>query len=214
MRMRKKPNLTARMERCEHLLIKQPEMFRGNWATAFQYNELHIELGCGKGRFAVESAKMSQDVFFVAVEKLTNVAISALELADSEGLQNLRVINALADNLPDYFAPCEASRIYLNFCDPWPLNRHAKRRLTNRRFLELYEQVLEPEGEIHFKTDNLPFFKYSLDEFQSRGFVLLDINYDLHKTDVKCILTDYEIKFHSQGMPIYSAKCKLSGSSA
>ena len=226
MRMRKKPNLAARVERCAHLLVREPGGYRGKWLdiitseyqrhslgenNEYGYNELHIELGCGKGRFTVETAKVEAQsatkagsgVFIIAIEKSADAMIIALERAAAEGLRNVRFINAFADNLADYFAPGEVSRIYLNFCDPWPSNRHSKRRLTNRRFLELYMQALCPGGEIHFKTDNLPLFEYSLKEFGHCGFTLTDIKRDLHKDGPVGVMTDYELKFYNQGLPIY-----------
>jgi tRNA (guanine-N7-)-methyltransferase len=128
--------------------------------------------------------------------------IIAVERAAAEALRNVRFINAFADDLASYFAPGEVSRIYLNFCDPWPSNRHAKRRLTHRRFLESYMQVLNPGGEIHFKTDNLPLFEYSLLEFERGGFTLTEVTRDLHKNGPVGVMTDYEMKFFTQGLPI------------
>ena len=203
MRMRRKPNLVARISRCEHLLIKEPEPVRGEWLGGSGFNELRIELGCGKGRFTAESAKAEPGVLFAGLEKTDNVLVIALERAAADDLQNIRFICADAGCLPDYFAPGEASRLYLNFCDPWPTNRHAKRRLTCRRFLDLYRQVLRPGGEVHFKTDNLQLFEFSLGEFESCGFEMLEITHDLHKNGVVGVMTDYELKFHNQGLPIY-----------
>jgi len=205
MRMRRKPNLAARISRCSDYLITEPGALRGSWLNKFGFAELHIEIGCGKGRFTVESAKAEPEVLFAALEKTDNVLVIALERAAEAGLGNIRYINAYADYLTDYFAPGEASRIYLNFCDPWPASRHAKRRLTCRRYLELYSQVLCPGGEIHFKTDNLPLFEFSLSEFELCGYTLLDITRDLHRHGPVGVMTDYEQKFHSQGTAIHSA---------
>ena len=241
MRMRKKPNLAARMEKCAHLLVGRPELLRGRWLDPANespgcltcqsqrlfpdknqslscdgpnesgYSELYIELGCGKGRFTIETAKaatapaVESGSLFVALEKSADAMIIAVERAAAEDLQNVRFINVFADDLTDYFAPGEVSRIYLNFCDPWPSNRHAKRRLTNRRFLEFYLQVLKPGGEVHFKTDNFPLFEYSLQEFEYAGFALKETVRDLHKDGPVGVMTDYEQKFHAQGLPIY--KC-------
>ena len=204
--MRKKPNFEARMERCAHLLIAEPQAFRGRWLCEFGYDELHIELGCGKGAFTVGTAKAEPGVFIAALEKSAGALLIALERTNAAGLRNIRFLGALADNLTEYFAPREAARIYINFCDPWPTNRHAKRRLTNRRFVELYKQILRPGGEVYFKTDDLPLFEYSLDEFKSGGFRLAESVRDLHKNGSVGIMTDYELKFHSQGQPIYMAR--------
>ena len=208
MRLRRKKNLDTRIERCAHLLVTQPEAFRGRWLEQFGFDALHVELGCGKGRFTVETAKAQPRVLIVALEKLFDAMIIALERAGTENNGNTRFVNALADNITDYFAQGEVSRIYINFCDPWPTNRRAKRRLTCRRFLELYREILCPGGELHFKTDNLPLFEFSLREFEYSGFIPFDIAYDLHKDGPVGIMTDYELKFYNQGIPIYSARSR------
>jgi len=201
--MRRKRRLTDRIEKCEHFLVREPEKLRGGWLDGLEFKKLHIELGCGKGLFIVETAKQDQDIIFVGIEKISNVLVIALERTEQEGLQNVLFINRLADDLSAFFATGEVSRIYINFCDPWPANRHKKRRLTGSVFLELYKQMLCPDGEIHFKTDDLPLFEFSMSEFESFGFVLRDVTYDLHEKEPVGIMTDYEMKFHEQGMPIY-----------
>ena len=206
MRLRRKKNLAARIKRCAHLIAAEPEAFRGRWLEEFGYEELHVELGCGKGRFTVETAKSQPGILFAALEKLADAMIVALERADAEGIMNLRYINAYADYLTDYFAPGEVSRIYINFCDPWPSNRHAKRRLTSRRFLEIYKQILRPGGELLFKTDNLPLFEFTLREFERYGFKTSEVAYDLHKDGPVGVMTDYELKFYTKGLPIYRAR--------
>ena len=203
MRMRRKPNLEPRIERCAHLLISEPESLRGRWLDEFCFNELQIELGCGKGLFTAKTAKNEPNTLLVALEKIDNVLIIALERAKQAELQNVRYINRLADDIADFFAEGEASRIYINFCDPWPANRHKKRRLTDQRFLELYRQVLCPKGEIYFKTDDLPLFEFSQNEFKRCGFALSEITYSLHEHEPTGVMTDYEMKFHEQGLPIY-----------
>lgn len=209
MRMRRKPNLIARTERCAHVLIADPESYRGRWLCNFGYRELHVELGCGKGRFTVDVAKSEPDIFFVALEKSDNVIVIPLERVVAEGLQNVRFINEFADNLTEYFAPGEVSRIYINFCDPWPSNRHSKRRLTSQRFLESYKNILAPQGELHFKTDNLPLFEFSLNEFERNSFKVTETIYDLHKNGPVGIMTDYEQKFMNQGRTIYQCKIRM-----
>lgn len=216
MRMRRKANLDVRMHQCGHLLVAKPDAMRGRWLSEFgaggtkssglydtQYSELHIELGCGKGTFLVESAKSEPGTLFIGLEKLDNVLVIALERAAAEGLRNVMFIHALADDLTDYFAPGEVARLYLNFCDPWPGDRHAKRRLTGRRFLDLYKRVLRPGGELHFKTDNLGLFEFSLLEFERYGFEPVDVTRNLHKGGPIGLMTDYERKFHALNMPIF-----------
>jgi tRNA (guanine-N7-)-methyltransferase len=207
--MRRKPNLTARIEQCGSLLVKEPEKMRGDWLTGSGCHELRLEIGCGKGRFLVESAKAEPDVLFVGLEKWDNVLVSSLERAAADGLRNTRFVCAFAEDLTDYFAPGEASLLYINFCDPWPSDRHAKRRLTGPRFLGLYSKVLRPGGRIDFKTDNLPLFEFSLNEFEYRGFKLLDVTRDLHKDGPAGVMTDYELKFYGEGFPIYRCLAEM-----
>ena len=208
MRMRRKPNLTSRTERCAHLLIKEPKELHGRWLDEYNahselnINELHVELGCGKGQFTVGTAKNEPGALLVALEKISNVLVIALERTEQEQLQNVRYVNKLADYLDEYFADGEVDRIYINFCDPWPANRHKKRRLTGEIFLNLYKKVLRPGGEIHFKTDNLPLFEFSLEEFERCGFAVSEVTRNLHEHGPIGVMTDYEKKFHNQGMPI------------
>ena len=208
MRMRRKRNLKSRVERCGHLLVSTPEKLRGCWLDVFKFRELHIELGCGKGLFTVETAKNESDTLLVALEKTSNVLIIALERTKPAGLNNIRYINRLADYLTDYFDEGEVSRIYINFCDPWPANRHKKRRLTGEPFLALYKHVLRPGGEVHFKTDNLPLFEFSLEELYRCGFTLPEVNHNLHERGDVGVMTDYEVRFHEQGLPIYKIIAK------
>ena len=135
--MRRKPNLKSRVERCAGFLVAQPKALRGHWQEEFGCSEIHVELGCGKGAFTVETAKRNQNILIVGLEKITNVLVIALERAEQAQLLNVKFINGLADDLLDFFEAGEVSRIYINFCDPWPANRHSKRRLTGRRLLKL-----------------------------------------------------------------------------
>ena len=201
MRMRRKRNLTARIEKCAHLLVTRPEALRGRWLAEFGYDELRLELGCGKGRFTTETAIAEPDVLFAAFEKTENVIVIALERADREGLGNVKFVSVFVDDLTRYFSPGELSRIYLNFPDPWPTNRYAKRRLTAPGYLEQYLAVLKTGGEIHLKTDNLPFFEYSLKEFERSGYTLLEAVQDIHKNGPVGVMTDYELKFFDQKIP-------------
>ena len=211
MRMRRKPNLDARIERCAHLLVSNPAILRGRWLEEFNFDELHIELGCGKGSFTVETAKRAPGTLLVGIEKVENVIVIALERAQRENTENVRYICDLADDLTDFFAPGEVSRIYLNFSDPWPSRRHTKRRLTAESFLSSYKNVLRPGGEIHMKTDNLPLFKYSLSQFQNAGFTTLHETENLHKDGPVGIMTDYEKKFHNEGILINMCVVRYEG---
>ena len=186
MRMRKKKNLIPRMERCAPCRVQDGFALRGRWREALMPSarELRLELGCGKGRFTAETARRYPDVL-------------AMEL------KNVFFVVGDAALLPDYFAPGEVDRIYINFCDPWPHTRQAKRRLTHRGFLDLYRRVLRPEGQVHFKTDNQPLFAFSLREFPAAGYALSEVTHNLHEEGPQGVMTDYEAKFHDQGIPIH-----------
>ena len=203
MRMRKKKNLIPRMERCGDRLIREPYSMPGKWRELMpQARELRLELGCGKGRFTAGTAAAEPDVLFIAVERVPDAMVMAMERCAAQGLTNVFFIDANADQLPLFFAPGEADRIYINFCDPWPSNRHAKRRLTHPDFLLRYRQVLAEAGEIHFKTDNRDLFEGSLFQFPRVGFGVSEVTRDLHADGIHGVMTDYEEKFHNLGTPI------------
>lgn len=203
MRMRKKKNLIPRMERCGDRLIREPYSMPGKWRELMpQAQELRLELGCGKGRFTAGTAAAEPDVLFIAVERVPDAMVMAMERCAAQGLTNVFFIDANADQLPLFFAPGEADRIYINFCDPWPSNRHAKRRLTHPDFLLRYRQVLAEAGEIHFKTDNRDLFEWSLFQFPRVGFGVSEVTRDLHADGIHGVMTDYEEKFHNLGTPI------------
>lgn len=203
MRMRKKKNLIPRMERYGDRLIREPYSMPGKWRELMpQARELRLELGCGKGRFTAGTAAAEPDVLFIAVERVPDAMVMAMERCAAQGLTNVFFIDANADQLPLFFAPGEADRIYINFCDPWPSNRHAKRRLTHPDFLLRYRQVLAEAGEIHFKTDNRDLFEWSLFQFPRVGFGVSEVTRDLHADGIHGVMTDYEEKFHNLGTPI------------
>ena len=202
-RMRKKKNLPQRMERAAGVLIKTPEELAGKWRESFPgYKELHVELGCGKGSFTAGTAAAIPDAFLVAVERVPDAMIMAMERAVAAGLDNVRFIDMDAAKINEIFSDGELDRVYINFCDPWPGKKHAKRRLTAPGFLELYKKALKPGGEIHFKTDNNPLFQYSLEQFEACGYILSQVTENLHENGPMGIMTDYEAKFHAEGVPI------------
>ena len=203
MRMRKKKNLVPRMERCGDFLIRDPYDRAGHWRELMpEARELRLELGCGKGRFTAGTAAAEPDVLFIAVEMVPDAMVVAMERCVNAGLTNVYFVDANADQLPSFFAPGEVDRIYLNFSDPWPSNRHAKRRLTHGNFLRLYRQVLKMGGQIHFKTDNQGLFEFSVDEIPNFGFTLSEVTRNLHEYGPVGVMTDYEAKFYEQGLPI------------
>lgn len=203
MRMRKKPNLGPRMERCSHLLITDPQAHRGHWRELKpDAREVRLELGCGKGRFSAETAELAPNVLYIALERVPDAMIVAMERCQAKGLENIFFIDGDAALLRDYFAPGEIDLLYINFCDPWPSHKHARRRLTHENFLVLYRGVLRDGGQIHFKTDNRDLFEYSLFQFPKAGYALSEVTRDLHGQDIQGVMTDYEEKFHLAGTHI------------
>ena len=203
MRMRKKPNLIPRMERCAAVQILTPEDYKGRWAEEFsQYREIRLELGCGKGRFTCEQALREPDVLLLALEMVPDAMVVAMERVRDAGLTNVFFIDADAALLPELFAPGEVDRIYINFCDPWPRSNQKKRRLTHGNFLRQYRRVLRPAGQIHFKTDNDKLFAWSVEEIPQFGFSLSEVTTDLHADGPVGVMTDYEAKFFAEGKNI------------
>lgn len=203
MRMRKRHNLAPRMEKCADLMIPDCTAHRGRWLEDIPgFERLYVELGCGKGRFTADTAAEMPGTLLLAVEKVPDAMIIAMERIRERGLANVRFIDGDAAALPQMLAPGEAARIYINFCDPWPKSRDAKHRLTFPGFLRLYADVLPLGGEIHFKTDNTPLFSWSLEQFENEGWALSEKTNDLHANGPVGVMTDYEAKFHAQGFPI------------
>ena len=156
MRMRKKKNCDARMERCSDIWIKEPEKYKGKWAERFgNDNPIHIEIGCGKGNFIVGMAKMYPDVNFIAIEKVEDVIVMAMEKTVAAELTNVLFMDMDAEKIEDIFEFGEIRRIYLNFSDPWKKNKQAKRRLTHKRFLDRYKAVLKPVSYTHLAVVNM-----------------------------------------------------------
>ncbi|WP_072524543.1 tRNA (guanosine(46)-N7)-methyltransferase TrmB [Clostridium sp. Marseille-P3244] len=194
----------------EHpVVIKRPEDQRGCWQQVFgNRNPIYIEIGTGKGRFILNMAERYPDINFIGIERYSSVLLRAVEKYDTEEfnrLKNVRFVCMDARNIEDVFAEEEIGRIYLNFSDPWPKARHAKRRLTSSEFLERYEKVLEPGGEIEFKTDNTALFNFSIEQIKETGWTLTGFTYDLHHNEEMAkdnVMTEYEEKFSRNGNPI------------
>lgn len=203
MRMRKKPNLIPRMERCAATLVTEPETLRGKWLSTFPgHTALHLEIGCGKGRFTADTAEQNPEVFLAAIEKVPDAMVVGMERVTDRGLTNVRFMDKDAVHLLDYFAPGEVSRIYINFPDPWKKSRQKKRRLTFAGFLAIYANLLPMGGEIWFKSDNDPLFEWSLEQFENEGWELREVTRDLHANGPVGVMTDYEAKFYDQGVTI------------
>ena len=205
MRLRHKPLAKDKIMNHPEYVIQDPFQWKGKWQELFgNDNPIHLEIGTGKGRFITEMAKRHPEINFIGIELYTSVIVTALEQALESEVQNLKLINDNAQKLEEMFAPGEISRIYLNFSDPWPKNRHEKRRLTYRTFLEMYERILGDGGDIRMKTDNQGFFEYSLISFSEYGLKLKDISLDLHNSSFEDnIMTEYEEKFSKKGNRIY-----------
>ena len=203
MRMRKKPNLVPRMEACADWWIQDPEQHKGAWRALMpEARELRVELGCGKGKFTVETAAAEPDILLIAVELVKEAMVVGMEKAKEMGLKNVYFVALDVANIEDCFAPGEIDLLYLNFCDPWPRKKNAKRRLTYRTFLEKYRRVIRDGGRIHFKTDNAPLFAFSLEEFALCGLQTDKVTQNLHENGPVGIMTVYEEKFYALGTPI------------
>ena len=204
-RMRKKKNCAARMERCADIWIKDPENHKGRWSELFgNDNPIHIEIGCGKGSFVTGMAKKYPDINFVAVEKVEDVIVMAMEKAAEAELSNVLFVDLDAERIEDFFEKGEVRRIYLNFSDPWKKNKQAKRRLTHKNFLDKYKNVLCEGDYIWFKTDNRNLFEFSLNSFCSENYKLENITLDLHNSGFEDnVITEYEQRFIDEGAPIY-----------
>lgn len=203
MRMRKRHNLEPRMEKCAGYIIKDSAAHCGRWMQDIPgYEKLYVELGCGKGRFTADTAASMPDTLFLAIEKVPDAMIIAMERIRDRELENVRFIDGDAAALTEMFAPGEADRIYINFCDPWPKSRDAKLRLTAPAFLRRYADVLRTGGEIHFKTDNTALFDWSAEQFTAEGWQLSEVTHDLHAAGTVGVMTDYEAKFCAEGMKI------------
>ncbi len=201
MRMRKMKNLVPRMEKCASVRIENPESYKGNWRSLKpDATALWVEVGCGKGKFTAETAQANPDVLLIAVERCREAMVVAMEKAQSMGLTNVFFIDMVVEKIEEIFASFEIDRLFINFPDPWPRKKNAKRRLTHRGFLDKYCRVVK--GEIHYKTDNAPLFEFSLEEFEACGLEVKNCTRNLHENGVVGIMTGYEGKFHALGTPI------------
>ena len=190
--------------------IQEPVANRGNWAIYFgNDNPIHMEIGMGKGRFIMDLARLNPNINYIGIERYTSVLLRAVQKMEENPLPNVRFLCIDAATLPEIFAEGEVNRIYLNFSDPWPKDRHARRRLTSSDFLTRYDQILAKNGRLEFKTDNVDLFNFSLEEINNSDVWHIDVHtYDLHEDPMLNfgnVMTEYEEKFSSKGNPI----CKL-----
>lgn len=187
-------------------VVQDPILYKGKWKEVFANDApIHVEFGCGKGGFILELAKQNPDINYIAAERAETVIYKACKKVNTseEIPSNIRFLYFDVSGCTDIFANGEIERIYLNFSDPWPKKRHARKRLTDRGFLGKYEQILKPKGEIHFKTDNKGLFAYSIEEFSACNWLMKNVTLDLHNSDMENnIMTEYEKKFSEMGFTI------------
>ena len=212
MRLRNVPGADAYLT-AHPLVIKNETRYRGTWKETFQNpeNPIHIEIGMGKGQFLLTLAKENPSINYIGIERYSSVLLRALERFDNDeeykDVNNIRFICMDATNLPEVFAVGEIDKIYLNFSDPWPKARHAKRRLTSKQFFERYDKILAFDGVVEFKTDNRELFDFSLEQVEVAGWQLDNYTFDLHHSEYVegNVMTEYEERFTAKGNPI----CRL-----
>lgn len=188
-------------------VIHEPQNQKGKWHEIFGNDHpIRIEIGMGKGRFIMDLARMNPDINYVGIEKYSSVLIRGIQKMEADPLPNLYFIRMDAEEIASVFDRGEVDRIYLNFSDPWPKDRHAKRRLPSREFLQRYNEILVPDGVIEFKTDNHDLFQFALEELEPAGWHLDRMTEDLHHDTEMMqgnVMTEYEERFSSLGNPIY-----------
>lgn len=192
-------------------VVHDEESMKGKWKELFgNDNPINIEIGMGKGRFIMDMARLNPDINFVGIEKFSSVLIRAIEKQNEEKLPNLYFIRMEAEYIENVFDKEEVDYIYLNFSDPWPKDRHAKRRLTSVQFMKRYENILSKDGGVTFKTDNRPLFDFSLEQVEEAGWILDSHTFDLHNSEYVegNVMTEYEQKFSEMGNPICRMVCR------
>ena len=208
MRLRNIPGADEAIADSPHC-IQEPMAEKGRWHLIFgNENPIHIEIGMGKGQFIMKLAKEHPDINYIGIERYSSVLLRALQKMEIEPLPNIRFLCMDASIITEVFDKEEVAKIYLNFSDPWPKERHAKRRLTSRQFFERYDKILARNGVVEFKTDNDDLFAFSMEEVAEAGWTLDAHTFDLHHDPVLNegnVMTEYEEKFSSKGNPI----CKL-----
>ncbi|KAF0194405.1 MAG: tRNA (guanine-N(7)-)-methyltransferase [bacterium] len=212
MRQRKVKDEEEKLAKHHQYTVANPKEYKGRWLELFNnQNEIYIEVGCGKGKFILTLAEQNPDKNYIAVEGRGSIILRALEKATLRELNNIIFLREYIRDIEDYFKEGEISGVYLNFSDPWPKDRHAKRRLTHSRYLEGYKRIIKPGYFIEFKTDNDELFKFALEEFTNNDMQVLDCTVDLHNTDLpaKCVTTEYEDKFNSTGKNINYCKVRI-----
>lgn len=191
-------------------VVKDEETMKGKWHERFGNDRpIHIEVGMGKGKFIMEMAKRNPDINYIGIEKFSSVLVRAIEKQNEELLPNLLFIRMDAEYIENVFDKGEVDYIYLNFSDPWPKDRHAKRRLTSVQFLGRYINILSKDGGVTFKTDNRPLFDFSVEQVAEADWVMDNVTYDLHNSEYAegNVMTEYEKRFSEMGNPICRMVC-------
>lgn len=211
MRLRKIKNATEKLMQYTDVVCFTPQDNKGKWKSVFgNENPIYLEIGMGKGKFLTENAERHPDINYIGLEMSESIVLKAARKIREQNLRNLILLNINAATLPDVFADGEISLIYLNFSDPWPKSRHAKRRLTSDAFLVIYQRILAKQGIIEMRTDNRSLFEYSLLKFNEYRFRFLEVNLNLHETEnPELITTEYEDRFSSVGNIIYYIKVEI-----
>jgi tRNA (guanine-N7-)-methyltransferase len=213
MRQRKAKNLEEKLLEHETHMVTEPSLYRDRWTEVFSKERpLFLEIGCGKGRFLTTLAQKHPEFNFIGVEGHQTVALRALEKSKGLELLNVAIVPLYVKDVRDWFGKGSLQGIYLNFSDPWPKDRHEKRRLTSQGFLRGYGQTLGEEGFLQMKTDNDDLFQYSLESLERNGFEILEKTWDLHSSHLSSrnVMTEYEEKFAHQGLKIHYVKAKVS----
>lgn len=210
MRLRHVKNAFEDLANDTKYFVINPKDYHGKWALEVfkNNNPIHIEIGCGKGQFMMGLAKHFPDINFIAIEKYDSVLVRCLEKVSQDDIPNLKLVLLDALMLKEVFDKGEVEEIYLNFSDPWPKTRHAKRRLTSYIYLDIYRNILASDGAIIQKTDNRSLFESSLESLSQNDWYLTNISLDLHKTDLFNITTEYEDKWSPKG-PIYRLEARM-----
>ncbi|MDD3168177.1 MAG: tRNA (guanosine(46)-N7)-methyltransferase TrmB [Eubacteriales bacterium] len=212
MRQRKVKNEEERLAEHHQYLAEDPKAWKGKWQEVFENrNGIYAEFGCGKGKFIMSLAEQNPDRNYIAIEGRGSIILRALEKAAREELKNIVFVKEYIKDVTEYFDAGELTGIYLNFSDPWPKDRHAKRRLTHSRYLTGYREILKKGGCIEFKTDNVDLFSFAINEFESSDMSILESTEDLHRTglEAKNVTTEYEDKFHAEGKKINYCKVQV-----
>lgn len=211
MRLRNNPHAIEKLQRYSDIVIFKAQQNKGSWHEHFKnQNPIFVELGMGRGKFITTHAYNNPNINYIGMEVFNEVICNALDKVLALSLPNIALLPENIANIEEIFSEAEVDRLYINFCDPWPKARHAKRRLTHRTFLGRYQKILKPDGDIIFKTDSRELFDFSVSEFETAGLEITSLTYDLkNENDPTNIATEYEKKFMEMNMPIYRLTAKM-----